>query len=131
MEASVFSRFPREKIDRRRVELSFSFNHRVWRCRGFYQHYQINRGDTDNETDESESGGKNELTSESFHSVFGFIMMVAEKTGWTKEQILKDYSFAELSFMLADSPRMIRKKKEVTKLESDEELAAWFGTTIE
>ncbi|MCZ2084162.1 MAG: hypothetical protein LC112_07790 [Flavobacteriales bacterium] len=58
-------------------------------------------------------------------------MMVAEKTGWTKEQILKEHSFAELSFMLADAPRMIRKKKEVKKLESDEELAAWFGTTIE
>ena len=58
-------------------------------------------------------------------------MMIAEKTGWSKKQIIEDHSFAELSFMLADSPRMIRKKKEQIKLGSDEELAAWFGTTIE
>ena len=57
--------------------------------------------------------------------------MVAEKTGWSKNQILHDHSFAELSFMIADAPRLIRKKKEPEKIKSADELAAWFGTTIE
>lgn len=58
-------------------------------------------------------------------------MMVAEKTGWSEKEIMHDHSFSELTFKLADAPRMIRKKKEEQKIESDEELAAWFGTTLE
>ena len=57
--------------------------------------------------------------------------MISEKTGWSKKAILHDFSFAELSFMLADAPRLTKSKKETTTFESDEELAAWFGTTIE
>lgn len=57
--------------------------------------------------------------------------MIAEKTGWTKQQILNDYSFAELNMMLADAPRLAKKKKEVKTLESDEELATWLGAEIE
>ena len=58
-------------------------------------------------------------------------MMVAEKTGWTKSQILHDYSFAELNFMLADSPKLTKKKPTPETFDSEEDLAAWFGTTIE
>lgn len=54
-------------------------------------------------------------------------MSIAEKTGWTKEQILHDYSFAELGYMIADSPRLIKKKNKVSEFESDEEIADWFG----
>lgn len=59
--------------------------------------------------------------------------MIAEKTGWSKEQILNDHSFAELNFMLADAPRLLnqKKKKEPKKFNSDDELAAWFGTSID
>lgn len=57
------------------------------------------------------------------------MMMLAEKTGWTKEQILNDYSFAELNMMLADMPRLNSKKK-TTTFDSDDDLAAWFGTEI-
>lgn len=55
-------------------------------------------------------------------------MMVAEKTGWSKEQILNDHSFAELNLMLSDAPRLVRKKE---KLTTGDQLAAFFGTTIE
>lgn len=58
-------------------------------------------------------------------------MMVADKTGWTKKQILHDYSFAELNFMLADAPKLTRKKPKPETFNSDEELAAWLGTTLE
>ena len=57
--------------------------------------------------------------------------MIAEKTGWTKKEILHDYSFSELSFMIADLPKLTRKKKEPETFNSDEDLAAWFGTTLE
>lgn len=55
-------------------------------------------------------------------------MMVAEKTGWSKEQILNDHSFAELNLMLSDAPRLVKKKKTLT---TDDEIASFFGTTIE
>lgn len=56
-------------------------------------------------------------------------MMVAEKTGWTKEQILYDVSFSELNLMLSDSPRLIKKKQ--NKLSTDEDFASFFKTSIE
>lgn len=52
--------------------------------------------------------------------------MVAEKTGWTKKQILHEHSFSELNFMMADAPRLIKKKPAKKTVENDEELAAWF-----
>jgi hypothetical protein len=57
--------------------------------------------------------------------------MVAEKTGWTKKQILNDYSFAELNMMMADAPRLTKKKKEAQTFNSDDDLSAWFGITPE
>lgn len=109
--------------------LPISINHRLRRCGGFHQYYQINGGDQDNETDESESEGKDELTSESFHSIFGFIAFASEKLNKTEEEILSA-PFAKITFMLSDLPRMSKKKK-VKKFNSDDELAAWLGTTIE
>jgi hypothetical protein len=57
-------------------------------------------------------------------------MMVAEKTGWSKEQILNDVSFSELNLMLADSPRLIRKTNN-KKLTTDEEYASFFKTSLD
>jgi hypothetical protein len=57
-------------------------------------------------------------------------MMVAEKTGWSKEEILNDFSFAELNFMMADAPRLIKKKNN-NKLTTDEDFASFFKTHIE
>lgn len=57
--------------------------------------------------------------------------MVAEKTGWSKKEILHDHSFAELLFEIADAPRLVKKGKEKKEFESDDELAAWLGTTLE
>lgn len=54
--------------------------------------------------------------------------MVAEKTGWTKKQILHEHSFSELNFMMADAPRLIKKRKTLT---SDEELSRFFNAEIE
>lgn len=119
------------EVDTRSHQLSFSPYCCVWRCRGFYQYYQIGGDDDDNETDESESGREDELKSESFHSIFGFIMMIAEKTGWTKKQILNDFSFAELNFMLSDLPRLIKQKNKSKKLTTDEDFASFFKTHIE
>ncbi len=56
--------------------------------------------------------------------------MVAEKTGWSKEQILNDVSFSELNLMLADSPRLIRKTNN-KKLTTDEEYASFFKTSLD
>lgn len=56
--------------------------------------------------------------------------MISEKTGWSKKQILHDHSFAELNFMLADAPKVVRKKETKT-FANDDELAAWFGQTLE
>ena len=55
-------------------------------------------------------------------------MMVAEKTGWSKKEILNEHSFAELNMMLSDAPRLVKKKKTLT---TDDELASFFGTIIE
>ena len=52
--------------------------------------------------------------------------MVAEKTGWTKQQILHEHSFSELNFMMADAPKLIKKKPKPKTFTNDEELAAWF-----
>ena len=52
--------------------------------------------------------------------------MVAEKTGWSKNEILHEHSFSALNFMLADAPRLIKKKPEKKTFTNDEELAAWF-----
>lgn len=52
--------------------------------------------------------------------------MVAEKTGWTKKEIIHEHSFSELNFMLADAPKLIKKKPEVRTAKSDDELAAFF-----
>lgn len=57
--------------------------------------------------------------------------MIAEKTGWTKKQILNDFSFAELNFMLSDSPRLIKRKNKNKKLTTDEDFALFFKTNIE
>lgn len=55
--------------------------------------------------------------------------MIAEKTGWTKHQILNDYSFSELKIMLDDAPKL--KKSKGKKLSTDDEIASFFGTKIE
>lgn len=52
--------------------------------------------------------------------------MVAEKTGWNKNEILHEHSFSALNFMLADAPRLIKKKPVKKTVENDDELAAWF-----
>lgn len=99
--------------------------HAFWRHRGFYEYYQIYQGEQDNETDDqSESKGKDELTSESFHSVFGFIYHVAKETGWTEKQIL-DMPFVKLRMMMADAPRLIKKKQ--TKEATVDNLKSFFG----
>lgn len=55
-------------------------------------------------------------------------MMVAEKTGWTKHEILHNLSFAEINLMLADTPRMIKKENTKTEFKSDNEIAEWLGS---
>lgn len=128
MEDENFSSLPIETTHTGRNQLLISSHHCLRRCRGFYQYYQINGNGEDNETDESESGGEDELKSESFHSIFGFVMMVAEKTGWSRDEIYNNHSFAELNLYISDTPRLVRKKK---KLTTGDELAAFFGTSIE
>jgi len=51
--------------------------------------------------------------------------VIAEKTGWTKTEIIYNNSFASLNMMLADAPKL-SKKKEKKEFESDDELAAWL-----
>lgn len=52
---------------------------------------------------------------------------MAEKTGWSKDSIINDFSFAELNMMINDAPRLVRKKKEKEEFSTDDELADWLG----
>lgn len=119
----------RATLNRRTVLLPIPVADSSRRRRGFFEYYQINRGNEDNQADESEPSDENELKSESFHSVFGFIWAVAEKTGWSQDAIL-DTPFNQLLIMMADAPRLAKKKKEHKKLTTDAELEAFFGTKI-
>lgn len=52
---------------------------------------------------------------------------VAEKTGWPLKKII-DMPFLMLNIMMSDAPRLRRQKKnEVNKLETAEDLKAFFG----
>lgn len=116
-----------EKIlDPRGIILSLSFSDNLWRYRGFYQYYQISRGDEDNQADESESSGGDELKSEGFHSVFGFVAVAMEKLGMSREEVLKT-PFALINIMLADTPKLKKTKKQPKKFASTDELAQWLG----
>lgn len=54
--------------------------------------------------------------------------MIAEKTGWTKHEIMHQLSFAELNLMLADLPKLVKKETKKSEFKSDEEIAEWLGT---
>lgn len=115
-----------QKVTHRRYTATLRACSGTRRIRGFFKHYQIDTSNEDNETDESESDGEGELVSTSYHSPLGFVMFVAEKTGWTKHEILHKVSFSELLAMLADAPGLKKKTKEKKEFQSDEELVAWL-----
>lgn len=52
--------------------------------------------------------------------------VIAEKTGWTKREILYNNSFASLNLMLADAPKLTKNKKEKEAFADDDELKAWL-----
>ncbi|WP_333662299.1 hypothetical protein [Chishuiella changwenlii] len=54
--------------------------------------------------------------------------MVAKETGWSKNEIIYNTSFATLQLMIADAPKTTTKKK-TESFESDEDLANWLGAT--
>ncbi|MGV0980420.1 hypothetical protein [Empedobacter sp.] len=53
--------------------------------------------------------------------------MVAKETGWSKNDIIYNTSFAALQLMIADAPKTSYKKKGKEEFESDEDLANWLG----
>ncbi|MDM1074199.1 hypothetical protein HX001_17070 [Empedobacter brevis] len=53
--------------------------------------------------------------------------MVAKETGWSKEEIIYNTSFAALQLMIADAPKTSYSKKGKEEFESDEDLANWLG----
>lgn len=82
---------------------------------GFYDYYQLDRGDESAET-ETEPGKQGELRSEyvSSHSPFGLIWQIAEATGWSKDYILDGVNYQTLLMMIADAPhysKIGRKEK--------------------
>ena len=62
-----------------------------------------------------------------FIALFGFLYVIAEKTGWSQDQILNT-PFAQLNMMLADAPKLIKKKKTIS---TEEDLERVFGAKIE
>jgi hypothetical protein len=76
----------------------------------FYEYYQIIGGDEDDETESgSDEDGSLKGRWDGLHSPFGFIWSIQEKTGWTDEQILWNYSLANLRAKLADAPHYTTK----------------------
>ncbi len=55
--------------------------------------------------------------------------MVAKETGWSKNEIIYNTSFAALQLMIADAPKTSYGKKgeEKEEFESDEDLKNWLG----
>ncbi|MCU7543527.1 hypothetical protein, partial [Riemerella anatipestifer] len=70
--------------------------------------------------------GENELKSDSFHSVFGFVGYCCHKLHMSKKEVLQS-TFAELNMMLTDAPKVQYKKKEPKRLKNINELAEWLG----
>ena len=96
----------------------------------FFQLYQVDVGDEDNETEDTdlsqdEKGVKGHF--ESSHSPFGLIYQIAKDTGWSLEYIRK-IPYATLIMMLSDAPRYISKKEDKPiRITSKEQMFAVFG----
>lgn len=56
------------------------------------------------------------------HSLWGMIYMVAEKTGWSWDEILYKRSWINVRMMLADAPRLGKASKKRRKLKGLDEL---------
>ena len=97
---------------------------------GFYDYYQINRGDEDHSPEESESGRAGELTGrhEGLHSPWGTIWSIATATGWSLDYILWQVSWGNLMMMIADAPRYItgKKLKRGKDIESEKDIMEAF-----
>lgn len=53
--------------------------------------------------------------------------MIAEKTGWSDEQILWRISWSKIRMMLADAPAMKKAKKNKKQILEGDELAKMLG----
>lgn len=84
--------------------------HPLLRQRGFYTHYQVDRGNQSDDT-EPEPHTEEELRHESAHSLFGMIFQLASITGWTVEYIRDRISWQMLVLMLEDAPRYVKREK--------------------
>lgn len=91
----------------------------AWRHSGFFEYYQIDTSSEDDRT-ESESGDREELKATGLHSLWGVIMAVTEKTGWTYHYIMWGISWINIRMMLADAPGFKRQKKQPKKVSGSE-----------
>lgn len=104
------------------------------RCKGFYDYYQIFRGDNleDDESEEFGAGDKGELKgyTEGLHSPFGAIGQIREKTGYTLEYILWAEPWVNFILDSADAPRYVKGKRPVPVVEDEEDIKNILGDKI-
>ena len=101
---------------------------------GFYDYYQIFRGDSleDDESEEFGAGDKGELKgyTEGLHSPFGAIGQIREKTGYTLEYILWAEPWVNFILDSADAPRYVKGERPAPVVEDEEEIKNILGDKI-
>lgn len=86
---------------------------------GFFEYYQIDRGDEDDISEESGSGRSGESTVLGLHSLWGTILSLQEKIGCTHDYILWGESWLNIQMKISDSARVGKRKKHI---ETEDEL---------
>lgn len=81
------------------------------RTTGFYDFYRIDEDNEADEEEQSEPRGSKELKATGLNSLWGIVYLVAEKTGWSYNEIVYKRSWINIRMMLADAPGTKYAKK--------------------